>query len=55
MIKGTVPLLSQIPSGCRFAERCPYAMDKCYQEMPELKEVSPDHKVRCFREQKGDK
>lgn len=48
MIKGTVPLLNQIPNGCRFAPRCPYATDKCRTNMPELKAVSPTQKVRCW-------
>ena len=50
MIKGMVPLLSQIPNGCRFAPRCPYATEKCTQEMPELLPINDKgHKVRCFR------
>ncbi len=49
MIPGTVPLLSQIPSGCRFAPRCAYATDKCRQSMPPLQQVGNGHKVRCFR------
>ena len=48
-IKGMVPLLSQIPSGCRFAERCPYATDMCREKMPELVSVSDNHRVRCFK------
>ncbi len=51
MIKGMVPLLSQIPEGCRFAPRCPYATDKCRTEMPELKVIEGNQKVRCFRVQ----
>ncbi|NLK76433.1 MAG: ABC transporter ATP-binding protein [Clostridiales bacterium] len=51
MIKGMVPLLSQIPKGCRFAPRCPYATDKCRKEMPELKTIEGNQKVRCFRVQ----
>lgn len=51
MIKGMVPLLSQIPEGCRFAPRCPYATDKCRKEMPELKTIEGNQKVRCFRVQ----
>ena len=46
-IKGTVPLLNQIPDGCRFAPRCPYATERCHSEMPELKQISPTQKVRC--------
>lgn len=48
-IKGTVPLLNQIPNGCRFAPRCPYATEKCTKEMPELKKAADGHMVRCFR------
>lgn len=49
-IKGTVPLLNQIPNGCRFAPRCPYATERCRAEMPELQKVAEGHAVRCFRE-----
>ena len=33
--------------GCRFANRCPYAKEKCLQEMPTYEEVLPDHFVAC--------
>ena len=46
-ISGTVPLLSQIPVGCRFAPRCPYAVDACRENMPELRRVSATQGVRC--------
>lgn len=48
-IKGMVPLLSQIPSGCRFAQRCPYVTDQCRNEMPELTQISDTHRVRCWK------
>ena len=48
VIKGIVPLLSQIPKGCRFAPRCPYADEGCGQNMPELSGEGT-HKVRCFK------
>ena len=48
MISGTVPLLSQIPSGCRFSPRCPYATERCRREMPPLLQVSDKQKVRCW-------
>lgn len=52
MIKGMVPLLSQIPYGCRFAPRCPYATERCAREMAELKAINGGtHKVRCFKVQ----
>ena len=47
VIKGTVPLLNQIPNGCRFAPRCPYATQKCTQEMPQLVSLGNNHNVRC--------
>lgn len=48
MIKGNVPLLYQVPHGCRFAPRCPYASAKCKTEMPELREIGHGHYVRCW-------
>jgi oligopeptide/dipeptide ABC transporter ATP-binding protein len=48
MIQGTVPLLSQIPRGCRFAPRCPRATDTCRKDMPALEEIRAGHKVRCW-------
>lgn len=55
MIPGTVPLLSQIPKGCRFAPRCPFACEKCRNEMPLLREVAAGHKVRCWYPQESEK
>lgn len=49
MIKGTVPLLSQIPQGCRFAPRCPYATDKCRTQAPHLIQQSESQFVRCWK------
>ena len=46
-IQGTVPLLSQIPKGCRFAPRCPKAEAICRERMPEIRPIGPDHRVRC--------
>ena len=48
VISGTVPLLHQMPSGCRFAPRCPYATDKCRNQMPPLQDVPGGQKVRCW-------
>ena len=49
VIEGTVPLLSQIPQGCRFRPRCPYALPVCGDQMPGLKPFAEGHRVRCFR------
>lgn len=48
VIKGTVPSLYELPEGCRFWPRCPYATERCKKEMPSLYEVN-SRKVRCFR------
>ncbi|MEI8406821.1 MULTISPECIES: ABC transporter ATP-binding protein [unclassified Kribbella] len=49
-ISGSVPNLSQMPSGCRFHERCPQAMDRCATEPPALVPVAgkSPHRVRCW-------
>lgn len=49
IIEGSVPLLSQIPQGCRFCPRCPFAEEGCSKAMPDLQSVSSTQKVRCFR------
>lgn len=54
MIKGMVPLLSQIPEGCRFAPRCEFATDECRKCMPKLTEVGEGHRVRCHRAANAD-
>jgi oligopeptide/dipeptide ABC transporter ATP-binding protein len=47
-IPGMVPNLMNLPRGCKFCERCKYAFEKCADKEPELKEVSPGHRVRCW-------
>lgn len=46
-IAGSVPMLSNLPEGCLFHPRCPFATDKCREERPELKDHN-GHSVRCF-------
>jgi oligopeptide/dipeptide ABC transporter ATP-binding protein len=46
-IPGTVPSAANFPPGCRFAERCSMALASCFNKMPELRELSPGHFVRC--------
>jgi peptide/nickel transport system ATP-binding protein len=46
-IPGTVPSAAHFPPGCRFAERCSSARASCHSAMPELRELSPGHMVRC--------
>lgn len=54
-IPGAVPHPLDLPKGCKFAPRCKYATDKCRGEEPELVEVEPGHKVRCFYPEKGER
>ncbi|OYU12195.1 MAG: dipeptide/oligopeptide/nickel ABC transporter ATP-binding protein [Comamonadaceae bacterium PBBC1] len=46
-IPGSVPKLILPPPGCRFAPRCPHANARCASEMPELRELTPGHRVAC--------
>ncbi|MFA1822396.1 ABC transporter ATP-binding protein [Virgibacillus oceani] len=47
-IEGTVPSLENIPAGCRFANRCPFATEQCFLEEPVLENASDSHKIRCW-------
>lgn len=47
-IPGNVPMFHEMPQGCRFAPRCPHAMDLCREKMPELYSDSDSHHVRCW-------
>lgn len=46
-LRGTPPNLANPPSGCRFHERCPYVMDICRTEVPEMVSVRYQHRVAC--------
>ena len=48
VIPGSVPNLIDLPPGCKFAARCPYAKDLCVETEPQLIEVEPGHRVRCL-------
>lgn len=48
-IDGMMPDPTALPKGCKFAERCKYATERCSREEPALTEMSDGHKVRCFR------
>ncbi|WP_461863281.1 ABC transporter ATP-binding protein [Thermococcus sp.] len=47
-IPGQPPNLITPPKGCRFHPRCPYAMQICKEQEPELKEVDKDHYAACW-------
>jgi peptide/nickel transport system ATP-binding protein len=46
-IPGSPPDLINPPSGCRFHPRCPFAMEICKVQEPEMTKVSPTHYVAC--------
>ena len=47
ILEGDVPSPMNPPSGCRFHTRCPYATQKCREEMPQFKEHEPGHWAAC--------
>lgn len=46
-IPGSVPPAHSFPQGCRFADRCEFAFDKCREQLPKLLNITDVHKVRC--------
>lgn len=48
VIEGTVPSLNDVPIGCRFASRCPFADKICIEKQPELKTFKNGQQVRCW-------
>jgi oligopeptide/dipeptide ABC transporter ATP-binding protein len=47
-IEGQPPSLIDLPPGCPFAPRCPFAMEICVQENPPDYVVGPDHYAKCY-------
>jgi len=48
-IPGHPPDLLAAPAGCRFADRCTIAVDRCRAESPALEPVGPAHQAACHR------
>ncbi len=46
-IPGQIPLPFELPTGCRFADRCPHRFARCAAEPPHLA-AEPDHTARCW-------
>lgn len=49
VLKGEVPSAANVPPGCRFHTRCPYAEQRCVQEIPALREIAPGHLAACHK------
>ncbi len=49
VLEGDVPSPIDPPEGCRFVDRCSYAIDRCKAETPEFRELKPGHFVACHR------
>jgi len=54
-IPGSPPDLINLPSGCKFHPRCPFATDKCVQQEPELETVGDQHFAACWHWQEVEK
>jgi peptide/nickel transport system ATP-binding protein len=48
-IPGSPPDLADLPDGCAFAPRCPFAIDPCRQGRPPHVMVGEDHRAACIR------
>ncbi len=55
VLKGEPPSPVDLPEGCVFFDRCPYAMEKCRTEKPKLRKFREGHYVACHRELKETK
>jgi len=48
-IEGSLPDMSEIPQGCRFAPRCPFASEACVSHSPPVVDVGARHWSRCVK------
>jgi peptide/nickel transport system ATP-binding protein len=48
-ISGLMPDPANLPTGCKFHTRCPYACDRCKEEEPELRDIGGGHLMRCHQ------
>jgi oligopeptide/dipeptide ABC transporter ATP-binding protein len=48
VLKGDVPSPINPPTGCHFHPRCPYRMEKCNKDEPNLNDIGINHLVACY-------
>jgi oligopeptide transport system ATP-binding protein len=53
ILEGEVPSPVNPPKGCVFNTRCPLAIDTCFEDPPEYREVQPEHFVVCHLVEAG--
>ena len=46
-LSGEVPSALQLPSGCCFRTRCPFAWERCARERPQMQDVGDGQRVAC--------
>jgi oligopeptide/dipeptide ABC transporter ATP-binding protein len=46
-IQGEPSSAVHVPGGCRFHPRCPWKVERCVREVPQLRELAPGHQVAC--------
>ena len=46
-LEGEIPSAANVPPGCRFHTRCPFARERCRTEVPAWREVAPQQHVAC--------
>jgi len=51
-LTGELPSPLDIPAGCAFHTRCPYATDLCREEEPPLRKLAPNHSAACHHAEK---
>jgi peptide/nickel transport system ATP-binding protein len=55
-IQGLMPDPANLPEGCKFHPRCPYATERCKKECPQLREIGKGHLCRChYAQMDGEK
>ena len=47
-IAGLMPDPANLPKGCKFSPRCPYATDRCMEQEPATTDLGDGHLVKCF-------
>ncbi|UUM13447.1 ATP-binding cassette domain-containing protein [Clostridiaceae bacterium HFYG-1003] len=47
ILEGDIPSPINPPAGCKFHTRCQFAQERCKTEVPELREIRPNHMVAC--------